>query len=252
MILSDEMGLRGKGQVMVEPVNRWQPVTEEYQAQAAAPAQIEDENQRRLDAIRKAKPQKVWKETKAPLGIKIFTWYLFCRAGFYAVLWLFLASFPQTAVSTWMVGNLGDLLHMPRSAASEAAAQRKALEKEAEANGYSLPDTAETDPLLAEPGPDDARTRVMVYLLFLMGSTLVVAFMWWNRSWKIRWVAMFYAGAFVARAAIVYLAAIAAGAKIPLSSGQTLAIAVSLCVNAFVFCYLAFWPDVPQWFEEQH
>lgn len=239
---------------MVEPVNRWQPVTDLYKAEAEAAAQlppVQPENQEQLNAtiIRQAASQKSAVK-KAPLGIRIFTWYLFCRAGIYALLLFILASFPQAGVSTWLVGNLGHILRMPRSAASQMAARQKEMEKEAEAQGYTLPDTM-TALQPAEPSADEVRTRVMVYLLLLLGITLVVAFMWWNRSWKIRWITMFYAGALVARAAVVYFVLLAAGVKIPLPPGVAPALMLTIGLNAFIFCYLAFWPDVKQWFEQQ-
>jgi len=240
---------------MVEPVNRWQPVTDLYKAEAEAaaqPAQAQAANQDQTDAniIRQVASQKTV-EKKAPLGIRIFTWYLFCRAGIYALLLFVLASFPQAGVSTWLEGNLGDILHMPRSAASEMAARQKEMEKEAEAQGYTLPDTTEADRALTESSPDAARTRVMVYLLFLLATTSVVAFMWWNRSWKIRWITMFYAGAFVARASIAYVVLFTGQTTIPLPPGLAATLVLSIGLNALIFCYLAFWPDVKQWFEEE-
>ena len=61
---------------MVEPVNRWQPVTDEYKTQATAPAEIEAEHQQRLQAIQQSLAKRSSTEKKAPIGIRIFSWYL--------------------------------------------------------------------------------------------------------------------------------------------------------------------------------
>ncbi len=241
---------------MVEPVNRWQPVTDVYKAEAEAaaqPAQVPAEDRQQADAniIRQVVAQKS-EEKKAPLGIRVFTWYLFCRAGIYALLLFVLASFPQSGVSTWLVGNLGSVIHVPRSASSKAAARQKKFEREAEVNGYSLPRASDANQRSTESGPDDARSSIMVYLLILLGITTVVAFMWWNRSWKIRWITMFFTGAIAARTAIVYFAFLAARDRIPLPPGAASALPFTIAWNGLIFCYLAFWPDVKQWFAENN
>ena len=237
---------------MVEPVNRWQPVTDEYKTQATAPAEIEAEHQQRLQAIQQSLAKRSSTEKKAPIGIRIFTWYLFCRAGFYALLLFILATFPQSIASGWLAGNLGNVLHMPHSAASEAAARQKEFERQARAAGYAIPDDAEAQQDASDSSTDQARHRVMIFLMFLLGTTCVVAFMWWNRSWKIRWITMFFAGAFVARAALALLVMRAAGIDLQLSPAQTTSLLVSIVLNGLVFCYLAFSPEVSQWFEENN
>ena len=94
------------------------------------------------------------------------------------------------------------------------------------------------------------RKFVMICLFFLVGITSVVTFMWWNRSWKIRWVAMFYAGAFLAKAGVGLFAGWASGVGSQLSPLQLSSLILALAVNAFIFCYLAFWPGVEEWFKE--
>jgi hypothetical protein len=233
----------------VEPVYKWEPITDEYKTQTPQPADIEAESQQKLREIREA-AKNVWVEKKAPIGIRVFTWYLFCRAGLYALLLAFLASFPQSGTSTWLVSNLGHAL--PGTAAREKIAQqRELMQKQAAALGYALPDDATAAQESPEQIAHDERQEVMVFLLIAAVVTAVVAFMWWNRSWKVRWITMFYAGAMVARAGVYFFAAWASGtgSQLPAAVMPTLLFAIAL--NGFVFCYLAFWPDVQEWFEEQ-
>jgi hypothetical protein len=234
---------------IVEPVYKWEPITDEYKTQAPQAAEIEAEIQQKLSEIHEA-AKNAWVEKKAPIGIRVFTWYLFCRAGLYALLFAFLASFPQSGASTWLVGNLGHAL--PGTAAREKAAQqRELMQKRAAALGYTLP-AEETE---AQESPEqiaqDERQEVMVFLMIAAVVTAVVGFMWWNRSWKVRWITMFYAGAMVAKVGVGLFAvwASGAGSQLPAAVMPTLLFAIAL--NGFVFCYLAFWPDVSEWFEEQ-
>ena len=237
--------------IFVEPVYKWEPITDEYKTQAPQPADIEAESQLKLREIHEEAKKNVWVEKKAPIGIRVFTWYLFCRAGIYALLLAFLASFPQSGTSTWLVGSMGHFL--PGTAARERIAkQREQMKKQAEAYGYTLPDDATADQETPEQRAQDERQEVMVYLLIAAVITAVVGFMWWNHSWKIRWITMFYAGAMVARAGVYFFAGWASGmgSQIPPEVMPTLLLAIAL--NGLIFCYLAFWPDVKEWFEEQH
>jgi cation transport ATPase len=237
----------------MEPVYKWEPVTEEYKAQAAESVNletIEAENQQKLRELHEAAAsQKRWVEKKAPIGIRVFTWYLFGRAGFYLLLMCILAAFPQSSASTWLVGSLGHLL--PGAAAhEEAAKQNEEMRKDAEAQGIQLPDDA-ADEQSPEQSAQNQREVVMVFLLFSAIMTGVVGFMWWNHSWKVRWIAMFYAGAYVAKAAIGFFAGLASGVGSEIEPGQMPMLMAAIAVNGLVFCYLAFWPGVKEWFEGQ-
>ena len=181
----------------------------------------------------------------------MITWYIFCRAGIYALLLVFLASFPQSGPSTWLVGILGHSL--PGTAAREKVAlQREQMQKRAQAHGYTLPDDAAAKQKTPEQRSQDEREKVKVYLLIAGVVTAVVGFMWWNRSWKIRWITMFYTGAMVARAGVYFFAAWASGTGSQLPPEIMPSLLFAIAVNGFIFCYLAFWPGVAEWFEEQH
>jgi hypothetical protein len=244
--------LQEEGKI-VEPVYKWEPVTDVYKTQGESVAleTIEAESQEKLREIHEEAAKNVWVEKKAPIGIRVFTWYLFCRAGFYALLLTVLAVFPQSGTSTWLVGNLGHFL--PGAAARERAAeQREQMLKEAQLQGYTLPDDDMADQQSPEQMAQQLREEVMVYLLISAAITAVVGFMWWNHSWKVRWITMFYAGAFVAKAAIGYFAGVASGVGSQLPPGEIPTLLFAIALNGFIFCYLAFWPDVKEWFEEQH
>jgi len=239
----------------MEPVYKWEPITDEYKTQAAEPVAletIEAESQKKLQEIHEAvKKENVWVEKKAPIGIRVFTWYLFCRAGFYALLLSVLATFPQSGTSNWLTASLGHFLP-GASAREEAAKQRAELQKEAEAQGYTLPDDDAADQQSPEQAAQQLREEVMVYLLFSTVVTAVIGFMWWNHSWKVRWITMFYAGAFVAKAAVGYFAIVASAMGSQLDPGEMPTLMLAIAVNGFIFCYLAFWPDVKEWFEGQN
>jgi hypothetical protein len=238
----------------VEPVYKWEPVTDEYKTQAAESVDIETieaESQQKLRELHEAATKKVWVEKKAPIGIRVFTWYLFCRAGCYVLLLSLLAVFPQSSASTWLVGSLGHFL--PGSAArEEAAKQNEEMRKDAAAQGIQLPDEDGADQDSPEQMAQSQREEVMVFLFISAAATAVVGFMWWNHSWKVRWIAMFYAGAFVAKAAISYFAGVASGVGSEIEPGQMPMLMASIALNGFIFCYLAFWPDVKEWFEGRH
>jgi pilus assembly protein TadC len=237
----------------MEPVYKWEPVTDLYKTEAAESVTsetIEAESQQKLQELHEAAKKKVWIEKKAPIGIRIFTWYLFGRAGFYFILLSVLAVFPQSGASTWLVGSMVHFL--PGAAAREQAAkQREEIKKEFEDQGYTLPDDDPADQESPEQMAQEQREFVMVYLVISAVLTSVVGFMWWNHSWKIRWITMFYAGAFVAKAAIGYFSAVASGMTGAIDTAQMPLLMASIAVNGFVFCYLAFWPDVKEWFEGQ-
>jgi len=235
----------------VEPTYKWHPVTDFYkEQQAAQPIDAEAEIQQKLHEVREAAKKTGWAEKKAPIGIRVFTWYLFCRVGIFALLLAILAVLPQSSTSAWLVGNLKHQL--PGAAARERAAkQREEFKKQAEAQGYTLPDYIVDEEKSPEQLAQEQREFVMVYLFLMTVLTSVVGFMWWNRSWKVRWAAMFYAGAFVAKAAVGLFAGWASGVGNRLTPSESSALVIALGVNGFIFCYLAFWPEVGKWFDNE-
>ncbi len=236
---------------MVEPTYKWHPVTDFYkEQQAAQPIDAEAEIQQKLHEVREAAKKTGWAEKKAPIGIRVYTWYLFCRIGIFALLLAVLGVFPQSSTSVWLVGNLKHQL--PGAAARERAEQRRQeFRKEAEARGYTLPEDFGGEEKSPEEIAQEWREFVMVYLFVVTVLTSVVAFFLLNRSWKVRWGAMFYSGAFVAKAAVGLFAGWASGVGNQLTPGESSALVIALGVNGFIFCYLAFWPEVTDWFNNE-
>jgi len=234
---------------MTEPVYRWQPVTDVYKEEAAKSPDIESANQQKREELTKEKEKQIAPEKKAPLGIRVFTWYYFCRAGFYALLLLLLASFPHSEFSARLFDDVANFLHMPGSK-SEVEKRRKAIEDVYQAHGYQVPDNVLKEEAGQELDTESMHNEVMIYLLLVLALTTWVGFMWWNRSWKVRWVTMFYSGALVAKAGINFVAGAASGVGSQIPPAVLPFLLLTIGLNGFVFLYLAFWPGVKQWFEE--
>lgn len=233
---------------MTEPVNLWQPTTDKYKAQAAEASTAEAELKQRLEELHASNLRKPWKQDTAPLGIRLFTWYYLGRAALCALLLLVIFTFPKSAPSTMLSGNIGSFLHLPGSKSEQEARQK---EIEAEAQAYAVPE----DEIAAMEGPgvspDTLRSEVMAYLLLNLAAATIVGFMWWNRSWKIRWITMFYSGALVAKALINVIAGAASGVGSSIDPSKVPILMVTLAFNGFIFLYLAFGYDVKKWFEEE-
>ena len=233
---------------MSEFKNVWQPVTEKYSAVEAPPAVVPAEPPKELVAAQQARSNKEWEGKKAPIAITVFIWYLFARAGFYALLLFVLAGFPQSSASAWLADAVANFLHLP-SVAERDAAREDQLQTQSPPDGDANPSSSDGQ----NPADDEqstAREQVMVYLGFAMVTTTVVAVMWLLRSWKIRWITMFYAGAFVAKIGINYFAEMASGVGNQLPPGEIPILMFSFTLNLFIFLYLAFWPGVKDYFEE--
>ncbi len=236
---------------MTEPVYRWQPITDTYKEEASKSAGAEAENQQKLRELHESNLRKPWTQGKAPLGISILIWYYIVRGGFCFLLLLVLATFPTAGPSSWLFGNIGNFVHSRAGTQNRLEERQREFEREAQANGYqpsgAVP--AEDDPSLISP--ETIRNIVMVYLLFNTVVSGVVAFMWWNRSWKVRWITMFYTGALVAKAAINYIAGLASGVGSQVDPRQAPLLLAALALNGLIFLYLAFGIGVKQWFEPQ-
>jgi type VI protein secretion system component VasF len=230
---------------MAEPFYQWQPVTDAYREQAIQAADIEAEQVRKRREIKEETAKRVWAAKKAPIGIRIFTWYYFARAGVCALLLLFLASFPQSSPSAWLFDGISNFLHMPGSRSAQEA-RKQAIEQLARER--AIPENAIADES-AQVDPEAMHDRVMIYLLLNMAAASVVGFMWWNRSWRVRWVAMFYAGALVAKALINFLAGAASGVGSGIDPARMPMLMMVIGLNALIFLYLAMGIGVKQWFE---
>jgi|HubBroStandDraft_1064217.scaffolds.fasta_scaffold98856_2 hypothetical protein len=232
---------------MAEPVYRWQPVTDVYQQQATEVADIQAEQEQKRQEINEEPAKRIWAEKKAPLGITVFMWYYFARAGVSALLLLFVASFPHSGPSTLVLDTIGNFLHLPGSQSS-VEARKQAIAQMAQK--YDVPENAIVDEG-SVVNTDTMHNMVMVYLLVNLAAATWVGFLWWNGSWKVRWVAMFYSGALVGKLAINYIAGAASGVGSQIPAAAVPVVMISVVLNTFLFLYLAFGPGVAQWFERQ-
>jgi hypothetical protein len=232
---------------MPEPVNRWKPATDFYKEQAAQSAAAEVENEQKLKELHEANLRKPWTQGKAPLGIRIFTWYYFGSAGFSALLLLVLASVPHSDFSNQLFDTLSNSLQLPGSK-SEAAARRKALQEEFPNAPNEFLDKMEKE----EAPAVDTQTMhnlVMILLLVFMGLNALMGFGWWIRWWFVRWATMFRSGATVAKIAIAFVARSVAGPSPPIPASAIPLLILAIGVNGIIFLYLAFGQGVKQWFE---
>jgi hypothetical protein len=234
----------------VEPQYKWQPVTDFYKEQQATQTiDPEAETQQKLQEIREQAKKTSSVGKKAPIGITVFNWYLVCRASFYVLLLAFLATFPQSDTSKWVVTTLER--SVPGHAVRAQEERQRAVFRQ-----YGIdPDTMQSADASALEDSEEAhlnrlREFVMVFLFAMAVMTSVVAFMWWNRSWKVRWFAMAYAGGFCLKAGVNLFAGWASGVGNQMSPSQMSSLVLAIVSNGLIFGYLAFWPGVEEWFKE--
>ncbi len=233
----------------MEPVNRWVPATDEYKT---TQVNAEAELKKRLEEAQKNKPVEHIAEKERPVLINVLIWYYLVRAGICVLLLTVISVSPQSSVSIWLSDNMANYLRLPSSRAKQMEVERKQIEAEAEAQGYQITlDQEEEKELQAQEAQEaaDYKSMIKVYLALSVVLSVWIAFMWWNRSWKIRWVTMFFAGAFVAKAALNGALGIASSLGIQSTPGQTASLLLMVAINGFIFCYMAFWPGVKDYFE---
>lgn len=82
---------------------------------------------------------------------------------------------------------------------------------------------------------------------FLYG---LMAWRWYTRDWRARWVVMFLSGATAAKMLGNFVADRAAGSPTPMSQGQVASFFLSVLINLAICGYLAFYPGMAQAFKE--
>lgn len=229
---------------MTEPVNLWQPSTDEYKAQAAEAPPVEAQLQEKLRELHETTVRTPWKQEKAPLGIRLFTWYYFGWAGICALMLVALVSFPQSAISARISDRIGGAIVRNYLDTPASKSQR-----EASSAGTAATQGDEVFDEQTDFGPDKLHGIATGYLSFKLALDLLIGVMWLMRFWWIRWATMFYAGAQVAGFVILLMAGAASGvaAKIPKSEMPVLMLALGL--NGLIFLYLSFGFGVKEWFE---
>ena len=82
---------------------------------------------------------------------------------------------------------------------------------------------------------------------FLYG---LMAWRWYSRDWRARWIVMFLSGATAAKLLGNWVADHAAGAPIPMTQSQQVSFFLAIFINLLICGYLAFYPGMAQAFRE--
>lgn len=99
-----------------------------------------------------------------------------------------------------------------------------------------------------DPWPKQVSAEAMFYISALIYG--VMAWRWYSRDWRVRWVVMFMSGATAAKMLANFAADRAAGTPTPLTPGQQLSFMMSVGINLLICGYLAFYPGMAQAFKE--
>ena len=187
----------------MEPMNRWRPVTTEYQEELAP------RKRRSLrDRLRKRAPGKrddSQAEAKTPAGILGVTWFYLLNAAAYFVSGSVLLSSPLSDLAYKLMQHGHAIVPFPVRALDDA-------------------------PLV----------NMLAESLFIMAAiSAAVAVLWMTRSRAARWITLLYAAAWLVRNT-VYLFAGRFGLHVPELSTEARAwLLVDSFAEALIFCYLA-------------
>jgi len=112
------------------------------------------------------------------------------------------------------------------------------------------PDSSAAAFILAnfDPWPKRLSAEGMFYVTALIYA--VMAWRWYSRDWKVRWVVMFLSGATAAKMLADFAADRAAGMPTPMTQAQIASLVLAVAVNLTICGYLAFYPGMAQAFKE--
>lgn len=112
------------------------------------------------------------------------------------------------------------------------------------------PDSSATAFILTnfDPWPKNLSAEGMFYITALIYG--VMAWRWHSRDWKVRWAAMFIAGATAAKMLANFAGDRAAGNPTPMTQAEMTAFFLSVGINLLICGYLAFYPGMAQAFKE--
>jgi hypothetical protein len=112
------------------------------------------------------------------------------------------------------------------------------------------PDSSVAQYILAnfDPWPKAVSAEGVFYVTALIYG--VMAWRWYSRDWRVRWVVMFLSGASATKILINFAADRAAGNPTPMTQGQELTLLTSVAVNFLICAYLAFYPGMAEAFKE--
>ena len=99
-----------------------------------------------------------------------------------------------------------------------------------------------------DPWPKAVSAEAIFYITALLYG--VMAWRWYSRDWRVRWIAMFFSGATAAKLLVNFAADRAAGNPTPMSDGQVASLFIAAGINLLICLYLAFYPGMAEAFRE--
>lgn len=112
------------------------------------------------------------------------------------------------------------------------------------------PDTAAASSIASnfDAWPRQMPPEAVFYIsAFLYG---LMAWRWYSRDWRARWVVMFLSGATAAKMMANYIADRAAGSPTPMTETEQGPFFVGVAINLAICAYLGFYPGMEQAFRE--
>ena len=99
-----------------------------------------------------------------------------------------------------------------------------------------------------DPWPKAVSAEGLFYATALIYA--VMAWRWYSRDWRVRWIVMFASGATAAKLLVNWAGVQAAGDAPPMPPSQSLAFIMAVGINLLICGYLAFYPGVAEAFKE--
>lgn len=194
----------------MDPVNHWQPVTAEYQDEL--PLFQQD----RLSLRRRAGRAGAGAAPRElPAGITCVSWFYLLAAGFYFVFGSVLLSDPSSNFASQLISYFRVVIPLPAG----------------------LADGVPLDNVLAEA----------FFLLAMLSATTGV--LWLVRFRPVRWITLCYAGGEALWCAYYFLNNGGTHAGLLTAPQCQIWLAVS-CIDALIFCYVAFYSGVGRIFDD--
>jgi hypothetical protein len=189
---------------MLEPVNRWRPVTTEYQEELAPPKRRSFRD--RIWKRRGGKGEPTPAQEEMPAGVLGVTWFYLLNAAAYFLSGSVLLSFP-----------LSDFAY-------------KVMR-----HGHVLV------PFPVHPLEDVPLVNVLAESLFIMAVvSAALAVLWMTRSSAAGWVTLLYAAGWLVRNALDLFAGRVGLHFAPLSPGELKLLLLDSFAEALIFLYLVF------------